>query len=234
MYDLTAFSLRDMTACGAALRKPAPAADLEGTAAAVVRYLFDNLRDGTGAPACALVRFFITRPFAALDAERQAAARRLLGGQAEAPGIKCLTLVGTAGVEPRWNRPAESAGHRVIPLPSAEGVRRLPMIAQLVAQFGLEIPALLGPDAGLLVDLEQRSYNVFHVPEAAGNPYVPDQETFVRRYGVRSVVGFGGMLPSGNLFAVILFTRVPVSRETADLFRPLALSVKLAVLPFER
>jgi len=52
-------------------------------------------------------------------------------------------------------------------------------------------------------------------------------------FGIRSVIGFGGMLPSGNLFAVILFTKVPIPRETADLFRPLALSVKLAILPFD-
>jgi hypothetical protein len=46
-------------------------------------------------------------------------------------------------------------------------------------------------------------------------------------------LGFGGMLPSGNLFVVILFSKVYIPRETADMFRPLSLSVRLAVLPFE-
>ena len=40
------------------------------------------------------------------------------------------------------------------------------------------------------------------------------------------------MLPSGDLFAVVLFSRTPISRETATLFQTVALSVKLAVLPF--
>jgi hypothetical protein len=73
---------------------------------------------------------------------------------------------------------------------------------------------------------------VFHVAEALGSPFVPAQDPFVKRHGVRSVLGFGGMLPTGDLFTVILFTRVPVPRATAELFKPLALSTKLAILPF--
>ena len=84
---------------------------------------------------------------------------------------------------------------------------------------------------GLLVDLEPKSYNGFHVPEARGSTYVPAQETFVIPYGIRSVVGLGGLFSPGHLFAVILFTTVPIPRHTADLFGPLALSVKLAILP---
>ena len=40
------------------------------------------------------------------------------------------------------------------------------------------------------------------------------------------------MLPGRDLFAVILFSRVPIPRSTAELFRPLALCVKIALLPF--
>jgi len=47
------------------------------------------------------------------------------------------------------------------------------------------------------------------------------------------VLGFGGILPSGNLFVIIIFSAVELARETADLFKTLALSVKLAVLPFD-
>jgi hypothetical protein len=42
----------------------------------------------------------------------------------------------------------------------------------------------------------------------------------------------GGLLPSGEFFAVILFSRVVISPEVASLFRTLALSVKLAFLPY--
>lgn len=234
MFDLATFSLRDMTACGAELRKLATQAqNLDQVAEAVTRYLFEHLLDRrTGQRACALVRFFKSYPWAQLDPDLQAFARRLLGEQTASPDMKCLTLLASAGTEPAWNDRKQSLGHRAIPLPSAELVLRLPMIAQLLQQFGLEMQRFLQPQQDLLMDLEQTTYNVFHVPEALGSPFVPAQEEFVKRYGIRSVLGFGGMLPTGNLFAVILFTRVAIPRETAELFKPLALSTKLAVLPF--
>ena len=51
-------------------------------------------------------------------------------------------------------------------------------------------------------------------------------------FSLLSVLGFGGLLPDGNLFVVILFARAYIPHETAELFKTLALSAKLAVLPF--
>jgi hypothetical protein len=112
-------------------------------------------------------------------------------------------------------------------------VSQVPMIANLIKQFGLEIDAVLTPDPKFLMELEQRTYNVFHVSQAVGSSYIPAQQEFVIPFGIYSVLGFGGMLPSGNLFVVILFSKVHIPRETADMFKPLSLSVKLTVLPFE-
>jgi hypothetical protein len=234
MHDLTRFTLRDMTACGATLRKlGAGAADLRAVAERTVRHLYDHLRSGpAGDRACALVRFFQTQPFEKLDEPLQACARYHLGGGTPRPGMNCLVLIATVGDAPAWNSPDASAGHRAIPLRSAEMLTHLPMIAQMVKQFGLEADHLVAPDPSLLLAAEQHSYNVFHVPEARGSPYVPAQEDFVLPWGIRSVLGFGGLLPTGQLFAVILFAKCPISRETAEMFKPLALSVKLAVLPF--
>jgi hypothetical protein len=210
------------------------ASNAEDSAQAIVEHLYEELRDGRDkSRICALARFFVTRQFGRLNASLQARARQLLGMETPNNQMRCLVLVGTAGERSEWNDLEASAAHRVIPLTSAAMVERSPMISQLVSQFGLEVATVLEPDPALLVDLEQRSYNVFHVPEARGSPHVPAQAEFVVPYGIRSVIGFGGLLPSGNLYAVILFTRVPIARETADLFRPLALSVKLAILPFE-
>jgi sigma-B regulation protein RsbU (phosphoserine phosphatase) len=73
---------------------------------------------------------------------------------------------------------------------------------------------------------------VFFVAEALGSPYVPAQEDFVIPSGIRSVLGFGGVLPSGELFAVILFSQTPIAAATAERFGSIALSVKLALLAF--
>lgn len=109
-----------------------------------------------------------------------------------------------------------------------------PMISQLIQQFGLEISTVLSPDPALLVDLEQHTYNVFHVPTASGSVHVPAQQEFVIPHRVQSVLGFGGMLPSGNLTAVVLFSKVKIERETANMFKTLALNVKMALLPFDQ
>jgi hypothetical protein len=74
--------------------------------------------------------------------------------------------------------------------------------------------------------LAGKTYNVFHVAEARGSSAIPAQEEFVIPYGVRSALGFGGVLRSGDLFAVIMFTKVPINDETAGRFRNLALEVK--------
>jgi hypothetical protein len=106
------------------------------------------------------------------------------------------------------------------------------MISQLIRQFGLEIQSVLSPASSVLLDAEERTFNVFHVPDAVGSPYIPAQQQFVVPYGIRSAIGFGGILPSANLFAIVLFSKVPIPEETALLFRPLALSIKVALIPF--
>jgi hypothetical protein len=83
------------------------------------------------------------------------------------------------------------------------------------------------------MQLEQKNYNVFYVGEAVGSPYIPAQRDFVIPFGIKSVLGFGGLLPSScDLFAIILFSKHHIPRETANLFKPLALSAKLSLLPF--
>ena len=235
MYDVRNFDLSDMTACGSVLRRLGKNARcMEDAATDIVRHLYENLVDGeTGVRAMALVRFFKTHPYLDLDPELRGFADMILGDTPVPPEMKCLPLLASAGEEPEWNSRHNSNDHKAIPLPSEELVHQFPMISNLVKQFGLEINAFISPDPSCLADLEQTTYNVFCVPQTPGSPYVPAQESFVFPYGIQSTLGFGGVLPSGNLFAVIMFSKVPVSFETADLFKPLALSTKLAILPFD-
>ena len=120
-----------------------------------------------------------------------------------------------------------------IPLPSERFVERFPMVRQLVQQLGLEVNTVLSPDPSVVVDLSKSTFNVFHIAEAVDSPYVPVQNDFVLPYGVRSVLGFGGMLPSGNLYAIIMFGKAYLSGEMVNMFKSLSLSVKMALLPFD-
>ncbi|HEY9867916.1 MAG TPA: hypothetical protein V6D08_01810 [Candidatus Obscuribacterales bacterium] len=232
MYYLESFSLRDMTDLSACLRKLGNGApSVEQVAEKTVAHLFDQIRSkDSGEPACALVRLFKTHRFGDLQPELRAFARTQLGTNGASDDMKCLVLLGTAGVKPEWNCTRESAGHRAIPLPSPEFVKAFPMISHLISQFGIELHELIAPEPSLILDAAQTSFNVFYVAEALGSPNVPAQEDFVLPYGIRSVLGFGGMLPGQDLFAVILFSREPIPYTVAEMFKPLALSVKVALL----
>jgi hypothetical protein len=235
-HDLHRFELSDMIQLGTALRRlQSDSSSMEETASAIVKFLYNHLADPqTGGKNCALVRFFKTQRFQDLPSDLQDfATNAARGGSAVLADTRCLTLLATAGNQPQWNSRTESAGHQAIPLATEEVVRQAPMVAQLIQQIGLDIAQVIGPNPALMIDVDQQNYNVFHVPDALGSPHVPAQN-FVRESGIRSVLGFGGLLPSGDLFAVILFSRVYIPRETAEMFRTLALGIKLAVLPFAR
>ena len=234
MYDLSRFNLSDMTRCGAELRKlGGTASSMEEAAGRIVRHLHAELGSGAADDrACALVRMFVTVPYGQLDDEQRRFATNLLQGHTPLDSTKCLTLLATAGEREEWNDRRRSVGHLALPLPSEESVSRSPMISQLIRQLGIEVGSLLAADSQLLVDTEQHSFNVFHVPDAVGSPYIPAQQQFVHPHGIRSVLGFGGLLPPGELFATIIFSREPISRDVADRFRTLALNIKVAMLPF--
>jgi signal transduction histidine kinase len=234
MFDLTNFTLRDMTELGSVLRRMGDgAATMEEMANRTVRYFYEHLVEGpSGLPGCALARFFKTHPFDGLDPGLREFVRGMLSGRPHPPRMKCLTLLATAGDRPEWNSRHASVAHKAIPLASKDLIAQAPMISSLLGQLGVEVGDLLNDSPELLVEPEV-SFNTFYVPCARGSPHIPAQREFVEAAGIESVLGFGGMLPLGDIFAVILFLKTQVPRETAELFRTLALNLKMATLPFD-
>jgi hypothetical protein len=233
-FDLSSFSLVDMLQCGRGIRQAAAGAkSLEDAAQSIVEYLYAECENPeTAAKACALVRFYKTYQFRELEPRLQAFARNQLRGTKAGDQMKCLTLLATIGQEPKWRDRRQSEGHQAIPLPSAQIVEGAPMIAALIREMGLEIADVLSPQTSVLHEREGRTYNVFHVENAKGSPYIPAQAGFVERYGVRSVLGFGGLLADGEFFAVIMFSRGAITPESATRFRNIALDVKAVIHPF--
>ena len=230
MYKLGSFGLVDKLAIATAVRRiAADATSARDAAERVVRLVFESLAGDDGVtPACALVRLYLTAPYASLDAEERQFARGLCDVEPSA-STRCLRLVGSAGVLEDWNHPERSVDHRAIPLISEEMVRSFPMIAQLFVELGLDIQQVVSSEPRLLVD-EDVDYNVFYVPVAVGSGAIPAQQDFVVPYRIESVIGCGGVLPSGDVFALILFSRVHVPLASARLFKTFALSLKSAIL----
>ena len=236
MYDLTRFTQSEATECGNALRALGSAASSMETAANnIVQHPYNNvINSETNEKACALIRFYKTHPYGQLASGLQEFASGIMGGAPESQDMKCLTMMATAGEHADWNSRSTSSGHRAIPLASADFVGGIPMIAQLVSQFGIELGSVISPDPNVIGDLARQTFNTFHIADAVDSPCIPAQDDFVKPYGVKSVLGFGGVLSSGELFVVIMFSKVSIPASTASSFRDLSANVKEAVEPFVR
>lgn len=231
-YSLSRFSFNDMMDCRTRIRSlisDEPRTFSEG-AERIVRFFYDELQDEDRQPACALVRFFKTHRFPDLDADTQKFAEAMIPPDAQRSDLRCLTLLATRGSEPGWNSRTESRGHRAIPLHSIDMVEQAPMIAQLIKQMGLSIANVVRPPIDLLLNRDDASYNVFHVPVATGSPHIVAQREFVIPFGIASVLGFGGLLASGDMFAVIMFSKVSITADVAAFFKVIGLNMKIAVL----
>ena len=234
--NVSSFSVGDMLRAGLAIRKTVQKADsLEEAANCITNYLYDSCANAeTGARSCVLVRFYKTHPFGGLQPETQEFARKLLGDRPAEDSMPCLTLLATNGEEPDWNMRRASRGHQAIPLPTADVVRQAPMIAQLIEQMGVSIDDVVRGDVGEQRPAPGRTYDVFHVEHALGSPYIPAQREFVQPYSVESVVGFGGVLRSGELYAVILFSRDHIPQASAMRFRAIALDIRSALFSLDQ
>ncbi|MEG5037454.1 MULTISPECIES: histidine kinase [unclassified Microcoleus] len=231
MYDITLFTPQDMAKCSLVLRHLGRnTASMEASSQKIVNYIYRHFCDSqTGENSCALVRLFKTHPYGELEDSLQQSARRLMKGNSPAADMKCWTLLAAAGTQPQWNSRHTAAEHTAIPLVSTKLVAQMPAISEIIRQFGLDIPTFLGIERERFLQLEPAVLNIFHVSEAKGSPFIPEQNSLIIPYQVKSVLGFGGLLPSGSLFAVVMFLKVKIPPSTAEMFKDLALSVKTAL-----
>jgi hypothetical protein len=233
--DVTDFTVGAMLRSGIAIRRAVRGIEsLEGAANVVVRYLYEHcVRTDGGGRSCALVRFYKTHNYGALEPAQQRFAAAQLGAIPPRDDMRCLALLATIGDEPEWNSRHTSRAHAVIPLPSAERVRSAPMIIRLIEELGVDVESLVTSAPPTVRGTDPRTYDVFHVEEALGSPHIPAQAEFVERYNIASVVGFGGLLRSGELFVVVLFSRDHIPVRSATRFRTIALDVRSALFPFD-
>ncbi|MEG4959741.1 MULTISPECIES: histidine kinase [unclassified Microcoleus] len=236
MYDITLFTPQDMAKCSLVLRQLGKnTASMEASSQKIVNYIYQHFCDSqTGENTCALVRLFKTHPYGELEDSLQQSARRLMNGNSPAADMKCWTLLAAAGTEPQWNSRHTAAENTAIPLVSTKLVAQMPAISEIIRQFGLDIPTFVGIERERFLQLEPAVLNIFHVSEAKDSPFIPEQNSLIIPYQVKSVLGFGGLLPSGSLFAVVMFLKVKIPQSTAEMFKNLALSVKTALSVFDK
>ena len=109
-----------------------------------------------------------------------------------------------------------------------------PDVAQLFSELGLNGSTVLNVRESVRAKFKPQNYDVLYVADANDEPIQLDQHGRLMLSGIRSVIGFGCNLPSGDLFTIILFAKLTFVRNTAELFRTVALNMRLAILRFDR
>lgn len=176
-----------------------------------------------------LVRVFATVPYERLDDGARRAADAFAAADCPAgiePSTPVLALLGTCGIEPDWRQRETSREHGAIPLLSEEYVDGIPMVARLLGDIGFA--AASRGDAWQFVSRDgDDGSGLFFVGDARtatdnrGRPIIP-AVSFVERYGVKSVFGFGGPTSgTGHVIAAIVFTRRTMHRADAMRYAPL-------------
>lgn len=179
-----------------------------------------------------LARVYTTVALDALPTANQTFVRNLAESAGAASELKSstpiLSLLGTHGQEAAWNDRHNSQGHVGIPLISASFVDAIPMIARLLHELEVPVDWADSHDPAVLIETIGHSAGLFFVADAANAVDVQGRkiivaEDFVASHGVKSVFGIGGAYrDTGQLFVFVLFCQDAFSRDTAELFLPLA------------
>ena len=209
--SLARLALADAVELGARLRSAGEGAtSMEEVAVSLVRLINEAIVSEGGEASFVLVRCFTTIGRSRLPVRLT----RLLELDDEDPDGRYLVLLATEGVEPEWCDRRRSRSHQVIPLAGGGMSATFPMVTRMFRQFGSPLPPQVSVHAAF-VEPADHAFGVFHVEKAIGSPDIPDGR-FIAQYGVASVVGVGGRLPTGDVFAVLCFSREPISRQIAE------------------
>ncbi|MBF0588323.1 MAG: response regulator [Magnetococcales bacterium] len=233
MFDFQNFTLQSMTRCGQQIEQGcAPATTLEQASTLISRFFFDHFIDRKNdEKSCVLVQCFCVQAFKTLDGVLREAAIQSMSPINIAPNAKFLTLMGTAGVEADWCFPERAEEHLATPLVDEKQVMANPMLRHLLYQLEINPKHLINPTSKQMETLSETTFNLFHIAQAQGSAYIPDQKRMIRPYGVRSLLGITNALPTGNLYLTLIYSKTPIPYRTAHLFRNIALNIKMALVP---
>ncbi|MFX0071217.1 MAG: hypothetical protein ACFFAO_09020 [Candidatus Hermodarchaeota archaeon] len=188
-----------------------------------VTTMYDMLKESI-----VLLRLFVAIQYRELPRNIQSFADKLAGTAniKLQPDNYVLTLFGTIGQESGWHVRASSQGHQGIPLPTGDFVAAIPMMSALLEQLGFNLGWIRGePD--IVAQHVGKLMGSFYVADAAttkdskGRNIIAAQD-FVRKYGVKTVFGFGGGFASGGkMLTVICFLNETIEKKQAVYFQSL-------------
>lgn len=178
----------------------------EEAAQRLVEDIFASFQSQQEKPEFALVRVFRTMKFDELTPDLQDIVESISG--------QYLTLTGTVGLEEAWCDRRQSQSRKAIPI----NQNMSPMFKGIFRELGFGWEDSTGDE---LVSGEALGamgmIRYFFVEDVSTSTYITDQETFVKPYGIQSVIAAGSQFVSGAAYVVIGFTTVPVTQEQAEI-----------------
>lgn len=200
------------------------AASMEGAARHAVAAIRAAFPTPDGESAIVLVRIFQTTMWEQLTPQLRSYAMARITPGVTPQGTRCLALLATIGDRPTWCDRHASRDHQALPLTGTDVIRRVPLALTVLDH-------LVGADAQRSAHRDAARVAVHLVSDAAGSPLVPAQ-WLVDGYGVTAALGLGGILPSGEVFTTVIFSRVPIDAATAQHFGTATEALRTAMAPF--
>lgn len=136
----------------------------------------------------------------------------------DARAPSALALTGSYGIEEEWCSRHDSRQHKAFSLNRLASPAEFPMFAEVLRQLGVNLRLL--SEGGRL---EMRdTMGTYFVGDTTRSALFPSQDTFIRPYGIRSALGFGGFIYDIDseiaLYVLIAFSRVPITPDAAGRF----------------
>jgi serine phosphatase RsbU (regulator of sigma subunit) len=229
--EAPAWGLSDVVAyCTGVRDATTGATTMEDAATRMVRYLRSAFRTTHGRSAFRLGRFFNTAPWADLPDDLRAAVRPAGSAGPEPAGVRSLILLGMDGERPEWRNRREPAGLPPMLLESVTTAAANPLLTTFVREVGIDLEVFVHGHRDER-DRRRSDFGVLHIEDATDPARMPLQD-FVAEHGIRSIVGFGWLQPTGNVAALVLYSRVRIDADAALMLRIIGASLKLALLPF--
>jgi hypothetical protein len=216
-----------MMSCGADIRQfGLESGCIQESSVKIVEYLHSRLLTSDGEPATSVVQLYKTLRFDELDDVSRRFA--LTNFECNHDSIFVMKMA-SAGFPHELNARRTQHSEQVIPINDPRMLRNeMPIVAQLISQLelGEGWPREEAEIREYLIDQEQRRFNVLFIPDVRDCPY----QSMLSELGIRSVIAYGGMLNRNSAFCVLMLTKISISKESAELFSPLALSTKNALV----
>ncbi|GJQ49902.1 histidine kinase [Candidatus Kuenenia stuttgartiensis] len=206
---------------------------MEESVQEATKLFYNSFVTGNGSSSFALVHVFKSCFYQELPDDVQSYIQNKVTTKSIVSQSRYLTLLGTCGDLDAWCDRKKSGNHIAFPMDEPQLSHKYPMIAALLTQIG-EYP-LCEVNAGIdfLKNDQHKNYGLYCIEDAGDMMSIPDQTNFVNTHSIKSVVGFGGKFSSGNVYAIIIFSKELIRKNTAKSFLAINPAIKQIMLPFE-